>query len=214
MEKKYELTDETMEFYDAVPHILHRIRALKDFTLNGYAGDVKAGDLGGWIESEDNLSQDGKCWVGENAKVYGGAKVYEDALVSNIAVVSENAKVYGKAKVCRWSQLHGNADVSGNAFVHGNAHVYENAEVYGHADVYDNAQIYGNASVSENVYVYGDAQVFGDAKVSGDIWIHEDAYVQGNTNLDDSFGKLDIRGNANIKSDKDIDKPEERRTFR
>ncbi|EJF84065.1 hypothetical protein MCU_00733 [Bartonella elizabethae Re6043vi] len=39
MEKKYELTDETIEVDG---HTLHRIRALKDF------GDLKTGDLGGF----------------------------------------------------------------------------------------------------------------------------------------------------------------------
>ena len=38
MDKKYELTDETMEFDG---HTLHRIRALKSFS------DVMKGDLGG-----------------------------------------------------------------------------------------------------------------------------------------------------------------------
>ena len=47
MEKKYELTEVTVTYGKA---ILHRIKALKDF------GNVKKGDLGGWIESEDNLS--------------------------------------------------------------------------------------------------------------------------------------------------------------
>ena len=50
MNKKYELTDETINHYGVV---LHRIKALRSF------GDVKAGDLGGFIESEDNLSQEG-----------------------------------------------------------------------------------------------------------------------------------------------------------
>ena len=45
---KYELTTETLQF---AGHILHRIKALKDFR------SVKAGELGGWIESEENLSQ-------------------------------------------------------------------------------------------------------------------------------------------------------------
>ena len=56
--RKYRLTEETMEWRG---HTLHRIEALKDF------GNVKAGDKGGWIEKEENLSQDG------DAKVYGDA---------------------------------------------------------------------------------------------------------------------------------------------
>ena len=66
MEKKYKLTEETKEWYG---HTLHRIEALKDF------GNVKAGDKGGWIEKEENLSQD------DNAEVYGDAWVYGDAEV-------------------------------------------------------------------------------------------------------------------------------------
>lgn len=48
--KKYELTDKTMEINNRT---LFRIRALRDF------GNVKAGDLGGFVETEDNLSHEG-----------------------------------------------------------------------------------------------------------------------------------------------------------
>lgn len=54
--KKYVLTDEVIEFNGIK---LYRIRALKDFK------DVKAGDLGGYVESEDNLSQSGTYYISE-----------------------------------------------------------------------------------------------------------------------------------------------------
>jgi conserved hypothetical protein len=50
-EKKFQLTDSTI--YNS--KILYRVQALKDF------GDVKAGDKGGWVESEENLSHHGDC---------------------------------------------------------------------------------------------------------------------------------------------------------
>ena len=78
MDKKYELTNETREFQGRV---LHRIRALKDF------GSVRAGDLGGWVEKEGNLSQLGACWV------------YENALVCGKARVGGKAQVYGNAAI-------------------------------------------------------------------------------------------------------------------
>ncbi len=71
IKKKYKLTDETIEFDGKT---LHRIRALRDFD------DVKADDLGGFIQKEDNLSHDGNCWIGDYAKVYGNAKVYRVTL--------------------------------------------------------------------------------------------------------------------------------------
>ena len=66
MEKKYKLTEETKTWCG---HTLHRIEALKDF------GNVKAGDKGGWIEKEENLSQEGSAWVSGSACVSGLACV-------------------------------------------------------------------------------------------------------------------------------------------
>ena len=74
--KKYEFTGETKEirllFRTAT---LHRIRATVAF------GIVEVGDLGGWIEKEENLSHEGKAWVCGDAKVWGNAKVCGDAKV-------------------------------------------------------------------------------------------------------------------------------------
>ena len=66
--KKYELTSETKNVFG---HILYRIKALSSF------GCVSAGDLGGFLESEKNLSQNGDAWVYGNARVYGNAEVSE-----------------------------------------------------------------------------------------------------------------------------------------
>jgi hypothetical protein len=69
--------------------------------------NIKAGDIGGIISSENNLSQDGNAWVYGDAQVYGNARVYGDARVSGNAQVSGNARVYGDA------QVYGNARVYG-----------------------------------------------------------------------------------------------------
>ena len=92
--KKFELTTDTKMRFGKK---LFRIKALISF------GNVRAGDMGGYIEKEGNLSQSGNAWVSGNAKVFG------DAEVSGNAKVSGNAWVYGDAKVS------GNAEVSGNA---------------------------------------------------------------------------------------------------
>ena len=107
---KYELTDKTIEFDG---HILHRIIALKDF------GSVTKGDLGGFIEKEENLSQEGDCWVYNDAKVYGNVRVYD------------------------YVQVYGNAQVYRNAIIHGEA------KVYGNAKIYDAAVVRGDAEVKE-----------------------------------------------------------------
>jgi hypothetical protein len=137
--KHFELTEEKVITVDG--HVLYRILALRD--IPGHS--VKKGDLGGFVESYDNLS--------DNAWVYGDAKVYEDARVYGNAAVFENARVFGDTEV------YGNARVFGNAYVYGNAAVIENARVYGCALVGD------NACVGEFAKVHGDAHISGDAEV-------------------------------------------------
>ena len=65
MDKKYELTEDTIT---CCGNTLHRIRATKSF------GGVQAGELGGYIENEDNLSQEGNAWVYGNAGVCDSAR--------------------------------------------------------------------------------------------------------------------------------------------
>ena len=79
--KKYRFTDETKT---VAGHTLHRVLAIKDF------GDVHADDLGGWIESESNLSQEGNCWIYENVCVYGDVNVSGNALVRKLSQCSLN----------------------------------------------------------------------------------------------------------------------------
>ena len=127
--KKFELTTDTKMRFGKK---LFRIKALISF------GNVRAGDVGGYIEKEENLSQYGNAWV------YGDARVYGDAWVSGDARVYGNAEVYGNARVCGNAEVYGNARVSGDAWV------------------------YGNTRVSGDAWVYGNTEVCGDAWVSGD----------------------------------------------
>ena len=76
--KKYELTEETTNIFGKT---LHRIRATRDFS------NVHAGDLGGFIEDERNLSHDENAWVCGNALVGGNAWVSGDAWVGGDALI-------------------------------------------------------------------------------------------------------------------------------
>lgn len=60
---------------DGVVHTLHQIQRISD------------GEYGGFIESENNLSQDGNCWVGLGSMVYGKAKVYNNAQILGCAFI-------------------------------------------------------------------------------------------------------------------------------
>jgi hypothetical protein len=81
--------------------------AVRDF------GDVRRGDLGGYIESEANLCHAGNAWVHDVAQVYGAHAVVrgnaqvrgeawimgcveDDAQVDDLVIVVEGARVSGK----------------------------------------------------------------------------------------------------------------------
>lgn len=130
--KKYKLIEPTTH---PCGRTLYRIQAL--IALPG----VLIGDIGGYIESEDNLSHTGNAWVFDNALVCDKAKIYDNARVCDNAKVGGNAKVYGNGKV------FDDAKVGDNAQVFSNAQVYCNARVCGNAWVRDNARVWSNAKV-------------------------------------------------------------------
>ena len=84
---------------------------------------MKAGDLGGYIQSEENLSQDGKSWISDNAAVYdhakviGNATVREKAQVTNLAVIKDSADVSGTAWICESTVIGGKTKIDGDSFI-------------------------------------------------------------------------------------------------
>lgn len=134
---------------------VYRIKALRDF------GNVKKGDLGGYIESEDNLSHEGTSWVYEDAIVYGNARVYEDAKVLGNAEIDGNAKIFGSATIA------GNSVIGGKANIFGNATIGGYSKVFGNAWVYDDAQIYGDTRIAGNLRVFKDILLIGDYSLRG-----------------------------------------------
>ncbi|MCR5201894.1 MAG: hypothetical protein K6D02_02195 [Lachnospiraceae bacterium] len=190
--KKYELTDKTKEYKG---HTLYQIKRLLD------------GKLGGWIESENNLSQDGTCWVNANVCVYGNAKIYDDALIGgnakiyDNAIITDNAFIYGNAevrgnaKIFDNAEIYDSANISGNVIICDNAEVYNKAEITDNVQIYDNAKIYGNAQIHDNAHIYDDAEIYGNARIHNNAIICGDAKVFDNAEI---FNDVNIYGNAKI----------------
>ena len=107
MGKKFELTEKYVvnEFGTK----LYQIKYTKTFKY------AKEGELGGYIEKEENLSQEGNAWVSDDARVSGDAWVSGNARVSGYAQVSGDAVVFGYAQVSGNARVFGDACVSGNA---------------------------------------------------------------------------------------------------
>ena len=180
--KKYELTGETEEIGGK---ILHRIRALIDIPKH----DVKAGDLGGWLETEGNLSHNGAAWVTDSARVTdsacvtGSAWVTGSVCVTGLACVTGSALVTGKACVTDSACVTGSAwvtdeaRVTGKALVTGEARVTGSALVTGKACVTDSARVTGKALVTGEARVTGSALVTGEARVTVNAWVRGNARV-------------------------------------
>ena len=145
-EKKYELIPSDKEG-------LFRIKALKCF------GCVMIGEIGGYVECENNLSQYGDCWI------------YCHAVVRDNARVEDNAKVWGKAVVRDNAIVCGNAQVYDSTVVCNNANVYDNAEVCDNAVIQDNVIIRGEARIIDNAIVRDNAVVCGEVDICGDAII-------------------------------------------
>ena len=77
MGKKFELTENYVvnEFGTK----LYQIKCTKTFKY------AKEGELGGYIEKEENLSQEGNAWVSGDAQVSGNARVFGDACLKSDA---------------------------------------------------------------------------------------------------------------------------------
>lgn len=214
---KYEITANTMQVYEHTDDkLVHQIRALKDF------GDVKAGDLGGWIESEENLSQSGNCWVADNAMVYDHAQVRDNAILRGNAIacdraqVTENAKLFDKTRIADDARISGQAELhdfayakddaiisdfalaSGRASVSGEAQVLNHAKIDGSASICDYAVVKGNAHIEGNALVIDQATVSGNASVRGGAKIEEYAVVEGNCCI---YGGAIVSDNSRITGD-------------
>lgn len=217
MTKKYELLQNVTKQHHGTT--LYTIKALRDF------GDVKAGDTGGWVQSEDNLSQYGKCWIYDDAIVYGKARVcnnatihhkaeihgfakvsgdasvYDKAIVGHNAHVYGNANVYHKASVLGYSKIYGNAEIFGDSMIVGSARIYGNAIITGSARIFDNAHVYGNAVISDEAVILDNARVYRNARISDYARVFDDAKVRGKAKVK---GYASISGDAIVESSNDF----------
>ncbi len=152
-EKKYELVLDRQIIVGRTT--LYRIRALKDF------GNVKAGDLGGFVRSEENLSQLGDCWV------FDDAKIYDQVVVSDGAQIHGLSCVFGHSWVGDRGRVLGNAQVFGYGRVFKDGLVFDNAKVMDHGQVRDHGMVFDNGIICDRARVLAHGQVCGDARIDG-----------------------------------------------
>ena len=170
---KYEITGITHEKYP----FLHRIRALRDV-----GGEVKAGDLGGFVESESNLSFE----PGDDAWIFDDAIACNDAYVDKGSYLRGNAIACNHAYVSRGALLAGHARAEDDAYIRG-AILTDHARASGFAVIVYNQDTGGVPMISGQSAVYG--------RVSGDVRLTDTALViSGEEIQNDTLDTLAISG--------------------
>lgn len=109
MKRHFKLTRECKD--DNYGSVLYRIKCIRD------CKHAKVGDLGGFVESVNNLS--GDAWVGDGAIVRDGAVVCDGAVVRGSAIVCGDAQIFGDAYVYGDTRVSGEARIPGTAQICG-----------------------------------------------------------------------------------------------
>ena len=206
MNKKYELIkSKYIVTNDGV--VLYRIKALKDF------GDVKAGDIGGYIESENNLSHDGDCWIYNDAIAKDRAKVLDNAIIKDYAYVSNKAIIAGNSKVYDHSIVIGDATVNGTSEVYGYATVGSGTNLNHAIKIYafdsvngivDASNNYNYTSVLDRDAILTECTVCGSAIIDGGAYLGKNAFITTPRDYVRIFIGISLAFTFYLSKDKDI----------
>ena len=177
-EKNYELTNIVKHVNG---HVVYRIKCVNEFKCQGKV--IKVGQLGGFVESEDNLSDN--AWVDDDSVIYGNSEVSDNAYICGNSRVYDSALVFDDAYICD------NSEVCGNAWVFGKAYVSHKSVIFG------SARVTGNVEIKRNVKIGGLCKIQDDVKFLKDnIAASNDA---DDDNKDLSKVILEITSNVTIK---------------
>lgn len=163
-----------------------RVQALKDIPEHG----VKAGDFGGFMTKEVQLSHYGSCWIGEGAQVSGNVHIKDDAYIGGQAsvsckmpeselIVSGNAKIFGNSVVITYSTENGEDPKMVTE-------IKDNAKISGHAQCFNMVEVSGTSQIQDKAIIGFNSSVKGISKISGYSNVHSDSLIVDSVLSDNS----------------------------
>ena len=179
--KKYEILMDKEYTIEFEGRTLHRIRALKDF------GDVRKGDLGGFVENENNLSQDGNCWIYDNAKAIDYSEMYDNSSIHDNSIMFDNSEMYDNSIMSDNSEMHGNSEMYDNSRMYDNSKMYNNSIMFDNSKMYGNSKMYSNSKMYGYSIMYGYSKMYDYSKMYGNSEMHNASELKGNEKL---YGRL------------------------
>ena len=110
------------------------------------------GMKGGLVSGPKNLSQEGDCWIYENARALGDSRVSENAQLYDKSRISDNAQIKGNTSLSDNSRVGDSAQISGNITVRGDSYIGGRVKLRGKSNI-DDIELYGNNIVSRTPIV-------------------------------------------------------------
>lgn len=210
MDKKFELVYDNVDERPQCPMAieneltssklkLYRIRALIDIP----SISVKKGDLGGWVENEENLDQNGACWISRRSIVCGGAKIKGNTRIMGEILIKGNIVIDGESYVDVPMKWFG-CKIIGNNINIINTRIYPNRfYILGDNIKISNSHILGNYPRIDRTKDQLEMLKLKDDDgqlIITDSKIHDRVRITGNVTLTSAkiFDRAEIKGNATV----------------
>ncbi len=174
---KFYMTDESKILPNGIK--VYRIIAARSF------GHIRKGDIGGWLQYAENLSQLGESWVADNAIICGESVVSQDAMVKDNAVIDGHCRVFGNAFICDQAILRGRVYVYDHAIVGEESSLAEECSISGKATVFCTSR-WTNSQSNFATHICGSATVKGNATICGKASIRDKALIEEDATVSES----------------------------
>ena len=197
MSQKYELFGIPINWG---PHLMFQIRSLSSFSIHGH--NVCPGDLGGYVDSEHVLSQEGRSWIRLYCMVIG-SRIEDDSLISayygngtqiesivRSSIVKGSSLIVGSKILDKTTVVDSHCVKSMLQFVP----IVKTDGIIFDSVIKQNVEISGNPSISGSeirgrdpynpIRIFGDARIV-DCHITGSPWVFGDQVLRGQT-IDDS----------------------------
>ena len=165
-DKKYEILMDKENTIEWEGRTLHRIRALKDFR------NVRKGDTGGYVENEYNLSQEGDCWIYDEAKAMDNSRMYDNSVMYDYSEMYDYSTMYNNSRMYDYSEIHD------SSIMHDNGRMYNNSRMYDYSEIHDSSIMYDNGRMYNDSEMYGDSELNNKAKLYGKLISKVDDFIE------------------------------------
>lgn len=115
--KKYEIIK--TDYIEYKNRKLFRIKAIRNFSY------IRKGELGGYVQNENNLSHAGECWAFDNSKILDNAIVKDNAQICDDVILQDNAIVEDNAFIAGTMSIKDDVIIKGDAQINGNGVIEE-----------------------------------------------------------------------------------------